>query len=160
MIILPALGFPISPFYIFAGAVFNPWLIIPVGLVALSINMSVSYALARHVWREPLQKKFAARWPKLFAIDEISAARITILVRAVPGVPFPVQNCLLGVLAVPFWTYIALSVLIQGCFLTGVVLTTQGALNQNGQTALWGGLIIGITLLSLHLFYKQRTMRT
>jgi len=155
MATLPIFGFPISAFYIFAGAAFPVSLAVPVGLVSLAVNMSVSYGLARYVWREPLRRKFEPRWPKVFALDERSTTRITILVRAVPGVPYAIQNYLLGAIATPFPTYLGLSLGIQGCIMTGVILTTRGLLDQNGQLALWGGLTAGITLVCLRLVWRR-----
>ncbi|MEO0796845.1 MAG: VTT domain-containing protein [Verrucomicrobiota bacterium] len=156
MTLMPVVGFPISAFYIFAGIGFEPVTAISLGLLSLSLNMSLSYLLARTIWREPMRKKFAERWPKAFTLDETSASQITILIRAIPGIPFWTQNYILGVLAVPFINYLSLSLLIQGCFLTGVVLTTRGAMNQDGQMALWGGLSVALVLIGLRMVLKRR----
>ncbi|WP_309401002.1 TVP38/TMEM64 family protein [Cerasicoccus maritimus] len=156
MTFLPMLGFPISAFYVCAGAVFDPWKGIPVGLACLAVNMSLSYALARTTWREPLRRKFAPRWPAIFALEERDSLRLTILIRAIPGIPYSVQNYLLGVLATPFGPYLALSLLIQGCFLSGVALTSHGAISQNGQVAVWGGLVVLVTILGLRITFKRR----
>ncbi len=155
MIFLPMLGFPISAFYVCAGAIFSPWQSIPIGLVCLALNMSASYALAT-IWREPLQAKFAPRWPAVFSMNERSALRLTILVRAIPGIPYSVQNYLLGVLAVPFGQYLTLSLIIQGCFLIGVALTANGAITQDGQTALWGGFVVLVTIIGLRVTFGRR----
>lgn len=156
MIFLPMVGFPISVFYVCAGVAFSPWQSIPVGLVCLAINMSASYLLARYCWREPLREKISRRWPQVFSLNEGSALRLTILVRAIPGIPFWMQNYILGVLAVPFAAYLALSWTIQGCFLVGVALTANGAITQDGQLALWGGFVVLVTMLGIRVTFRRR----
>lgn len=155
MIVLPLVGFPISAFYVFAGLTFSVPVALTAGGVGLAVNMSLGYLLARTVWREPLRRRLEPRWPRLFALDRNACAQVTLLVRAVPGVPYTAQNYLLGVLAVPFGLYLALSWAVQFVFLTGVVLTTRGVMDKDGAQALWGGLAVAVALVGMRLVWRR-----
>ncbi|MGE9293009.1 MAG: TVP38/TMEM64 family protein [Puniceicoccales bacterium] len=155
MILLPLVGFPISAFYVFAGLTFSVPYALGSGGVALAVNMVLGYWLARTVWREPLKRRLEARWPHLFTLDRNASAQVTLLVRAVPGVPYAAQNYLLGVLAVPFFLYLGISWGVQFLFLTGVVLTTRGVMGRDSTQAFWGGLAVLVVVVSLRLAWRR-----
>ncbi len=160
MILLPLVGFPISAFYVFAGLTFRVPVALAAGGVGLAVNMSLGYLLARTIWREPLRRRLEARWPRLFTLDRNACAQVTLLVRAVPGVPFTAQNYLLGVLAVPFGLYLSISWAVQFLFLTGVVLTTRGVVESDGAQALWGGVAVLVVVISLRLAWRRWKRRS
>ena len=130
------------------------------GGLALLVNMTLGYLLARTVWREPLRRRLEPRWPRLFALDRNACAQVTLLVRAVPGVPFTAQNYLLGVLGVPFGLYLAISWAVQAVFLCGVVLTVRGVMDRDAVQALWGGLAVLVLVVSLRLAYRRWKRRS
>lgn len=160
MILLPLVGFPISAFYVFAGLTFAVPVALTAGGLALLVNMTLGYLLARTVWREPLRRRLEPRWPRLFALDRNACAQVTLLVRAVPGVPFTAQNYLLGVLGVPFGLYLAISWAVQAVFLCGVVLTVRGVMDRDAVQALWGGLAVLVLVVSLRLAYRRWKRRS
>jgi uncharacterized membrane protein YdjX (TVP38/TMEM64 family) len=110
MAILPALGLPLTPFYIVAGATFG----VPIGLlgsmIALAVNLTLSYFIARSIpqaWLEGVLSRFGTKLP---AFDERSGAiRFSVLVKLTPGVPMLLKNYLLGLSGVPFNVYLATS---------------------------------------------------
>jgi uncharacterized membrane protein YdjX (TVP38/TMEM64 family) len=110
MAILPALGLPLTPFYIVAGATFG----VPIGLmgsmIALAVNLTLSYFIARSIpqaWLEGVLSRFGTKLP---AFDETSGAiRFSVLVKLTPGVPMLLKNYLLGLSGVPFKVYLLTS---------------------------------------------------
>jgi uncharacterized membrane protein YdjX (TVP38/TMEM64 family) len=129
MAVLPAVGMPITPFFVLAGATFG----VGPGLlgsgVALGLNLTLCYAVARSGLRpklESLLRRFDYELPD-FGGTEKSALRFTLLVKLAPGAPAVVKNYLLGLTGVPFPLYFAASMLITGvyavlCVVVGVSL--------------------------------------
>ena len=92
MAILPALGFPMSPFWLSAGPVFTPVLGLPmvIGLcaVSLAVNLAFTYWLARYAFRPPLVwlvRRLGYELPHVAVADQVE---VTVLLRVTPGPPF------------------------------------------------------------------------
>lgn len=118
--ILPLLGFPIAVFYLYAGTAFAwpaAWLLCTIGL---ALNMSVAYTMGAHLLRKPLIQILAHRGYSLPVLNETTHFKFIFLIRAVPGVPFPIQNYLLSVTAPPFILYLSISLAVQSVFAAGV----------------------------------------
>jgi uncharacterized membrane protein YdjX (TVP38/TMEM64 family) len=113
MAILPALGFPMSPFWLSAGPVFTPVLGLPlvIGLcaVSLAVNLAFTYWLARYAFRPPLVwlvRRLGYELPHVAVADQVE---VTVLLRVTPGPPFFIQGYLLGLAEIPFKTYLLVS---------------------------------------------------
>jgi uncharacterized membrane protein YdjX (TVP38/TMEM64 family) len=123
MAILPALGFPITPFYILAGAAYTPAVALVGSTLALAANLALCYAVARFMRRmiERLLRRFEYPLPDL-AARRGAAFRLAVAVRFAPGVPFVAKNYAIGVARVPFPVYFALSMLISGASAAFLIL--------------------------------------
>jgi uncharacterized membrane protein YdjX (TVP38/TMEM64 family) len=120
MSLLPLVGFPIAVFYLYAGTVF-PWLIAwPVCTLALAINISLSYWIGSRLLKKPIQLWLAQKEYKVPNLQELGYFKLTFLIRAVPGVPFPIQNYLLTVAGTPFVLYLVVSLAVQSVFAAGM----------------------------------------
>ncbi len=159
MALLPSVGVPLSPFALTAGSVFAPSLGMPLviflALSAVTFNILFSYYLASRALRPLLEKlvvRLGYRLPEVAAGD---AADLIILVRVTPGVPFPVQNYLLGLARVPVVKYAVLSCAVQWSFNTAFILFGDALLHGKGKLALLG--LCGLTALSVgaHLLRKH-----
>jgi uncharacterized membrane protein YdjX (TVP38/TMEM64 family) len=112
MSILPAVGLPLTPFYILAGATFG----VPIGvcgsLIALTVNLTLCYLVARSLpqaWLQGVLSRFGTRFPNF---DEPSSAvRFSILVKLTPGMPSLLKNYLIGLSGVPFKIYLGTSLI-------------------------------------------------
>lgn len=140
MAVLPALGAPQMAFALTAGPVFGPTLglgpVIGLALFALTVNMALSYFLARRALRpllEALFKRLGYPLPRAAPGDEFD---LIVLLRVTPGVPFPVQNYLLGLAEVPFGQYLLVSFLIQGPLNAAFILFGDALLHGKGKVAL------------------------
>jgi hypothetical protein len=84
--------------------------------VALLVNFTAGYWLARCGLRLPLTRRFERRgWriPQLSAGDETMAI---LILRVTPGVPLCIQNYLLGLTGVKFARYLLLSLPAQAAY--------------------------------------------
>ena len=109
MAILPSLWAPVSPFLILAGALYDmPLALLGSGL-ALSSNMAISWLVAGRWFRPPFERlvhRFGYTVPEMTKKTMVTVAA---LLRITPGIPFPLQNYLLGLARMPFGWYMAVS---------------------------------------------------
>jgi uncharacterized membrane protein YdjX (TVP38/TMEM64 family) len=124
MAVLPAVGFPLSPFIVMAEPVFGPALgtgrVAADAIVALAANATLSYAAARGLLR-PLAAKLVDRMGyRLPEMGSGGAWELTLLVRIVPGPPVFIQGWLLGLARTPFGIYLTVSTLVQSAYLAGL----------------------------------------
>lgn len=159
MAVLPALGAPQMAFALTAGPVFGPTLglgpVIGLALFALTVNMALSYFLARRALRpllEVLFKRLGYPLPRATPGDEFD---LIVLLRVTPGVPFPVQNYLLGLAEVPFGQYLLVSFLIQGPLNAAFILFGDALLHGKGKVALIALSIILALMAATQLVRKH-----
>lgn len=141
--ILPGFGFPASPLLILAGAVWGSNLgSCFIAIAATALNMSWTYAAAAGPARRLIARILGTRWDRWRDMDRRNLLKLTLLLRITPGVPLVIQNYTLGLLAVPFATYLLISVPINGLLITGFVLT-GGAIFEGSL----GAAIAGVSIL-------------
>jgi uncharacterized membrane protein YdjX (TVP38/TMEM64 family) len=159
MATLPAVGAPLSAFTLTAGPVFAPTLglgvVIFFALSAITINMAASYWLARWAFR-PLAEKIFRRLgyalPRAQAGDEVD---LIVLLRVTPGVPFPVQNYLLGLAEMPFGKYLLVSCAIQWPINAAFIAFGDALLQGRGKVALIALSVIVALLAGTQLVRKH-----
>ena len=159
MALLPAIGAPLTAFSLSAGPVFGEklglWPVIGFSLLAVTVNMALSYFLASRALRPLLEKVFTYLGYKMPRAESGDATDLIILLRVTPGVPFPVQNYLLGLAQVPFWKYLGLSTAIIGSFVVAVIFFGDALLHGKGKVALLSfGLFLALTAAT-HLLRKH-----
>jgi uncharacterized membrane protein YdjX (TVP38/TMEM64 family) len=166
MALLPALGAPILAFSLSAGPVFGEKLgigaVIALSLLALLINMALTYFLASRALRPLLEKLFVRLGYKLPEVETADATDLIILLRVTPGVPFCVQNYLLGLARVPFGKYLALSCTFMWGFNIAIILFGDALLHGKGKVAfialsLFLALTVATHLVRKHLGRKKTT---
>lgn len=159
MAVLPAFGAPLSPFALTAGSAFGPSLGLPVvilcSLTAVTLNIAASYLLARRALRPVLERIVARLGYKLPEVESGDAADLIILLRVTPGVPFPVQNYLLGLARVPFGKYLLLSCTLQGAVNAAIVVFGEALLSGKGKVALIGLSVLVALAAGLHLLRRH-----
>ncbi len=135
MLILPAVGMPMTFFTIPAGEAFAARLgmgtVIAIALVILAINLALTYWLARYAFRPMitgLLKRYGYSVPR---VTKANALTVTLVVRLTPGPPYAVQGYLLGLAEVPFGLYMLVSWPVQAAWGVGAIVLGQGILNGN-----------------------------
>lgn len=159
MTFLPAAGAPLSFFSLTAGSVFGPQLGTPLVLLlavtAITANMALSYALASRALRPVLELLVQRLGYKLPIVDSGDVTDLIVLLRVTPGVPFPVQNYLLGLARVPFGRYLAVSALIQLPINCAVILFGDALLSGKGRIAFVSLLLLLALMAGTHLVRKH-----
>jgi uncharacterized membrane protein YdjX (TVP38/TMEM64 family) len=129
MALLPAVGVPMTPFFVLAGATFGVTLALLGSGAALALNLVLCFAIARSGLRprlEALLRRFGYELPD-FEAKKTGAIRFALLVKLAPGAPAFAKNYLLGLTGVPFPVYFGMSMLFTGmyaalCIVLGVSL--------------------------------------
>jgi uncharacterized membrane protein YdjX (TVP38/TMEM64 family) len=159
MALLPAVGAPISAFSLSAGPAFGERLglgtVVAFALLALFINIALTYFLASRALRPLLEKLFVRLGYKLPEVEADDATDLIILLRVTPGVPFCVQNYLLGLARVPFGRYMAISCGVMWAFNGAVILFGDALLHGKGKVALIAIIIILALSAATHLVRKH-----
>jgi len=159
MALLPVVGAPLSFFSLTAGSVFAPQIgmpaVIALSLAAITFNMALSYFLASRLLRPVLESLLVRLGYKLPQVDSGDATGLIILLRVTPGVPFPVQNYLLGLAEVPFGKYLLVSCLIQLPANTAFILFGDALLQGRGRVALISLSVILALMAATHLLRKH-----
>jgi uncharacterized membrane protein YdjX (TVP38/TMEM64 family) len=118
MAVLPAVGIPITPFFVLAGATFGVWPGLLGSGIALGLNLTLCYVVARSGLRprlESILRRFDYELPD-FGARKTGALRFTLLVKLAPGAPAVAKNYLLGLTGVPFPLYFGVSMVITGAY--------------------------------------------
>jgi len=140
IVVLPALPFPMS---ILLGAVGVAWSDMPLpqacalALIGVTLNMTWTYFVAAYPARKLIDK-----WLKLtkFKIPELGRRDyigLIFLLRATPGIPLFIHNYILGFLRVPFFVYLPMSILITGCYVVGIIVTSSGVAQSASGQSTW-----------------------
>lgn len=156
--ILPALGFPLSPFYLTIAAVLGG---IPEGiaaaLVCLGLNSALSYWLTISVARRQVERLLERRGIRLPKITPQNQRMVTIMLRASP-LPYIIQNFVLALGGVAFSLYIVCSILIQGMIACGMIIVGGSLFEGNGRWALIGVfLLMSTTIIISRWRQKQQS---
>lgn len=165
MAIFPACGVPMLTFSLPVGLVFGPTLGMPMvvvwSLVAMTVNLSLTYVLARRGLRpvlEALVKRLGYKLPEVESGDVLD---LIVILRVTPGIPFFVQNYLLGLAEVPAGRYFTVSCLIALPYCAAFVMFGEALMTGQGKLllALLGvlvALVAGTHLVRRHYGAKRK----
>ncbi|MDQ8203375.1 hypothetical protein [Pelagicoccus sp. SDUM812003] len=146
MAILPLFWFPLSPFILLAP-VFGKGVAIAGTIVALACNMALSWVLAGR-WFRPFFHRLVGRFGySVPTVSEKGMVGMTVALRLTPGVPFPLQNYLLGLAGMPFGLYMAVSVPLNAIMCASLILLGDALLKGSVGMLVAGALVFfGVAL--------------
>lgn len=157
--VLPAVGFPMSVFYLTAGSAFTEKLglggVLAAAGAALLVNLTLSYWLARYLLRPWLEAMISRTKYRIPVVAPAEHAEITLLLRITPGPPYFVQSYLLGLADVPFRTYLWISWIISIAYATGFIVFGDAILHGRGRMAFLGLSAIVAVVLIVHLLRRH-----
>jgi uncharacterized membrane protein YdjX (TVP38/TMEM64 family) len=157
MAILPAVGLPVTPFFVLAGATFGVGLGLLGSGVALGVNLALCYAIARSGLRprlESLLRRFEYELPQFEEVDR-GALRFTLLVKVAPGAPAAVKTYLLGIVGVPFPLYFGASMLITGAYAVLCVVVGDSLFEHHVVRVLGAGVVV-VALAAGFWWWRKR----
>lgn len=144
MAVAPALGVPLTPFFLLAGAGFGVVVGLVGSAVALAVNLCLCFWIARSALERPLRSllaRFRYQLPS-FAAGGTSAARFAVLVKLAPGLPAAVKHYALALAGVPFAIYFVVSMLVTGIYAGTIVLLGESALDRDVTGTLVAGALV------------------
>ncbi|MBC2595125.1 VTT domain-containing protein [Ruficoccus amylovorans] len=139
--VLPLAGFPISPLLILAGLAYGGPVGMLIGVAGVALNNALGYGIAAWL-REPVRRWLERRGMRVPVVQRGDYVKVVLLFRLTPGVPAFLQNYVLGLSGIPFWTFFWVSLPPQLVTVAGFVLT-GGALFEGE----WGVIVLGVSLL-------------
>jgi uncharacterized membrane protein YdjX (TVP38/TMEM64 family) len=153
MALLPAVGLPITPFFVLAGATFGAKIGVLGSLVALAANLTGCYWIAQRIRPrvESLLRRYQYRLPEG---AKKHPARTVVAVKLAPVVPAFVKSYALGLSGVPFGIYLGLSMLITGAWAVPLVVLGESLLKHETTRALWA--VVAVAALALILWLRRR----
>ena len=162
MAILPSVGFPLLPFAVTAGPAFSPALgvggVIACAILAVGLNVALSYVLASRLFRPPVQRLIARLGYQLPDPQRHNPWLLTLLVRVTPGPPFWLQSYALGVVRVRFGAYVIVSTAVPAGYLTGAILLGDAMMRGKGGLAFFAAGLL--TLAGTGLYFLRRKLTT
>jgi uncharacterized membrane protein YdjX (TVP38/TMEM64 family) len=131
MALLPAIGFPTTPFSILAGASFG----VPIGLVgswiAIVVNATLCFWIARLL--RPLFVRLLRTLktePPRYTEKDKRSMRLLLGVKLTPGPPAFVKNYALGISGVSFKRYLVVSMIFAAVYATVFVVIGESLLRH------------------------------
>jgi len=156
--ILPGLGFPISPIIILIGIVLGPIFGLPttcgIAIIAQTICTTWTYLLAAGPLRLWLTR-YILRNRELPKLKDGNALRLALIMRITPGIPYVLQNLVLGVSRINFKTYLLVSIPITAIWTIGFILTGGAIFEGRAGLAITGVLLIIILILITNMLRKR-----
>ena len=157
--VLPAFGVPTLTLILPAGPAFGERLgmgtVVLFTSLALTANIILAYFLARRALRPVLEKlivRLGYELPKVAAADTTD---MIVILRLTPGIPFCVQNYLMGLAEVPFAKFFLLSLLFCMPQNAAFVLFGDALVQGKGKMILTAGGLIVALVAGTHLLRKH-----
>jgi uncharacterized membrane protein YdjX (TVP38/TMEM64 family) len=157
LMVLPAVGAPLSAFTLTAVEIFGPQMTLPgviaATLAAIAVNLALTYWLSRYALR-PILSRLVGRYG--YAVPRVTGANalsIALAVRMTPGPPFFIQGYLLGLAEVPFRLFMVVSWLCTLPYALGALLLGKGIFNGNFKLVLYG---VGVIVAAVAIVHAVR----
>jgi uncharacterized membrane protein YdjX (TVP38/TMEM64 family) len=140
MALLPAIAVPMLTFSLTAGSAFGGQMgmggVVAAGLAAVTINLALTYWLARRALRPWLARLIARLGYRLPQVDGADMTDLIVLLRVTPGIPFFAQNYLLGLADVPVVSYLVISCVISWAYTAAFIVFGDALLHGRGRAGL------------------------
>lgn len=162
MTVLPLFWAPLSPFLLLAPA-FGTSVAIVGCFTALAVNMMVAWFVSGK-WFRPAFVRLVERFG--YSIPELSPSSmigVAFLLRLTPGMPFTLQNYLLGLAQMPLGKYMLVSVPIMWCVSASFILLGESVMRGNWHLALIAvglGILVAIILRYIRIRLKAKQIVT
>jgi uncharacterized membrane protein YdjX (TVP38/TMEM64 family) len=165
MALLPAVGVPAMAFVLPAGPLWSGTLgmgpVVLFSLAALTVNFVLTYFLARRALRPLLEKLIVRLGYKLPQVEAGDATDLVVIMRVTYGIPYCVQNYLLGLAQVPFGKYFILTAVLSLPQSAATVIFGDALLHGRGKTVLMAGgalvALVAVTHLVRRHYARKKT---
>jgi uncharacterized membrane protein YdjX (TVP38/TMEM64 family) len=159
MALLPAFGVPMLLFSLTSASAFAPEMgmggVVAASIAAMTANLLLSYWLARWAlrpWLARLMERCGYRLPKVESGD---ITDLIVILRLTPGVPFFVQNYLLGLADAPVGRYLLLSCLLGWPNLAAFTIFGNALRNGRGGTIIAAAGLLVAVVAGTHMIRRH-----
>jgi uncharacterized membrane protein YdjX (TVP38/TMEM64 family) len=158
MAVLPAIGIPLTPFLLVAGATFGVAVGLIGSVVAIAINLCIGYAIAHSKLRPrvtALFERFDYKVPN-FTAGGRAAWRFSFAVKVAPALPAVAKMYLLAVTAVPFPIYFIVSLLITSVFAVAWIVLGGSLVAHDLNHATIAAIVIAVLVVIALIWWRRR----
>lgn len=163
MAVLPAVGVPMSPFYLLAGPAFGAQMTLPgvaaAGAAALLVNFALSYWLAHRALRPAVEWVLSHTRFSVPQVKPENELTVAVLMRVTPGPPLFLQSYILGLSGVRFRTYMVVSMAVQTAFFVGVTIFGKALMEGRGGLAVMGVMVLVAGVVLVRMLRKRFAKR-
>jgi len=156
-IVLPLIGFPISPFLVLLGIKFGGWLGVLIMFAGMPLHLAVALFLSHSFLRSWLRKLFEKldyRLPKIPANRE---AWFGFVFMAVPGLSYALKNYILALSGISKRIFLLSGFWVQG--IMGVPLVILGDAAAEKHLFLLIGIVIVLLLLYAFIYHIRKRLK-
>jgi uncharacterized membrane protein YdjX (TVP38/TMEM64 family) len=155
--VLPALPVPSSALLVATGAVWreHPVPACAMAVTAMACNILWTYLFAAgpgHRWCSGLLARYGTNIPALPAGDHV---RFILVMRLTPGMPFFIQNFLLGLLRPPLRVYLPVSIACNAPVVCGLVLSGAGLAAGSLMPLIAGVSLVVVAAVGAHFLRRK-----
>lgn len=158
MAVLPAIGVPLSPFMMVAGATFGIWVGLIISIAAIALNLCIGYAIAHSKLRpriESLFERFGYKVPD-FTAGGRSAWRFAAAIKLTPVLPASAKMYVLAVTAVPFPIYFGVSLAISSAFAVAWTVLGDSLLAHDLNHTTMAAIAIAVLAVAAVMWWRKR----
>jgi uncharacterized membrane protein YdjX (TVP38/TMEM64 family) len=159
MALAPAAGVPMITFSLTAGHLFEDRMgvgaVVAAGLAAATVNLLLTYWLARWALRPGLTRLLGRLGYSLPNLDAADQTDLIVILRVTPGVPFFAQNYLLGLANAPVGRYVAISCAAVWSYTSAFILFGDALAHGKGGLAFSAGSLLVAALAATHLLRRH-----
>ena len=157
--ILPGFGVPVSPLLVLCGALTTKTGSLPAAwfltAAAMWTNAGWTYLFAAGPGRKIAQGFLDKFMKKGMQVPQVEGFQLAMILRVTPGVPFPVQNYLLGVVGVRAKIYWAVTIPVLSLWAFGFVVFGEGLLQGDGKLVVTGaGFLVAISVVARMIYVR------
>jgi uncharacterized membrane protein YdjX (TVP38/TMEM64 family) len=142
MAVLPVIGFPVTPFYLLAGATFGVPLSLAGTALSQALNLFLAYWLARRYLRGVIEKLVERANYTIPKVQPRHYVNFSILVKITPGPPNFLKSFILGLARIPFGIFFIVSWPTTMGFAVGVIIFGDSLMDRD-----WAQAIVGFVLM-------------
>ncbi len=160
--LLPAIGFPTTPFFLLAGAAFGVWISVVGSILAQGLNLILCYWLATRYLRGFLERLISRTRYRIPQVKKEHFVKVTLLIKITPGPPNFLKTYILGLAGIPFGIFFLISLPTSVGYGIGIIVVGDSLLEGNtGQAILGVGILVvlgvGLKMLRDYLLRRKVT---
>ncbi len=156
---MAVLPLPLAWFTVPAGEAFAGQLtlggVIGAALVAVAVQLALSYAVARYALRPAIKRLVRRRGIVVPRVTPANALSVALLVRLTPGPPMFLGSCVLAVAEMPFGKYLLVSWLVALPWVLGGVVLGRGALAGDFKLLVVGAGVLVAAAIAVRLLRRK-----